>query len=70
MSCTTALCQECATTWDGINLCAGCLARRGHARHASRSWPGLLLMATASVALLWVGSKLMVWAGGLAASLR
>jgi len=63
------MCQECATTWDGINLCAPCLARRGRTRHAARSWPGLLLMSAAAAGLLWLGARLMVWAGALAASL-
>lgn len=70
MSCARAVCQECATTWDGVNLCAACLAQRAARRREQRAWPQLLLMAAASAALFWIGSQLMVWAGGLVASFR
>jgi hypothetical protein len=68
MSCGAAVCQECATTWDGINHCASCLAKRGQARERRRSWPALLLVLAASAGLFWLGAKLMVWAGAVAAA--
>jgi hypothetical protein len=68
MSCGAAVCQECATTWDGINYCSACLARRGRASQRRRTWPALVLVVAASAALLWLGARLMVWAGALAAS--
>ena len=34
MACGRVLCQECTTTWEGINHCAACLAARG--RRATR----------------------------------
>lgn len=68
MSCGTAVCQECATTWDGINYCALCLTRRGRVAESRRTWPSLVLVVAASAGLLWLGARLMVWAGALAAS--
>ena len=68
MSCAAAVCQECATTWDGINYCAPCLARRGRALEDRRTWPALVLLVAACAGLLWLGASLMVWAGALAAS--
>jgi hypothetical protein len=69
MSCSRAVCQECATTWDGVNHCAACLALLARAQPARRSWPGVLLVVTASAGLFWVATRLMVWTGALAASL-
>ena len=28
MSCRQVVCQECASTWDGINYCRPCLAKQ------------------------------------------
>jgi hypothetical protein len=69
MSCSRAVCQECATTWDGVNHCAACLARLGRAQPTRRSWPGVLLVVIVSAGLFWVATQLMVWTGALAASL-
>jgi hypothetical protein len=69
MSCGAAVCQECATTWDGINHCATCLARRGRTRETRRTWPALVLVVALSWGFFWLGARLMVWAGALAASL-
>ena len=65
MSCHRAVCQECATTWEGINYCAPCLARRRQATKTSTPWAGWMLVLGATAGLFWVVTRLMVWAGVL-----
>jgi hypothetical protein len=69
MTCSRMLCQECATQWDGIWHCAGCLgAKRGSQveRSPVLSW---LAVISSSVILLYAGARAMVWAGAILASL-
>ncbi len=66
MSCHDALCQECATTWDGIHYCAACLTRLGTAARPRTAWLGWLAVLVAGAGLLWALTRLMVWAGVLA----
>lgn len=63
MSCRKGVCQECATTWDGINHCAPCLALRRRSNAPRSSWWRLLPVAAAAAALLWAMTLLMVWSG-------
>lgn len=64
MSCKQVVCQECATTWDGINYCRPCLTTlRGVTTGAGR-WrkiaSGLVMLSIG--ALLFVAcARLMVW---------
>jgi hypothetical protein len=69
MSCRKAVCQECATTWDGIHYCAACLAGRRRATRSRADWVGLLAVVAAGVALFWTVTRLMAWAGALAVQL-
>jgi hypothetical protein len=69
MSCRKAVCQECATTWDGIHYCAACLAGRRRPARGRGDWVGLLAVLTAAVALFWTLTRLMAWAGVLAVQL-
>ncbi len=69
MSCAKMLCQECATQWEGIWHCAACLAvRRGKtvARSPLGSW---ISVVAVSLILLYLGARVMVWAGALIAGL-
>jgi len=69
MSCRRMLCQECATQWDGIWHCAGCLsAKRGAQVERSPvfGWLGVIVV---SLILLFSGARVMVWAGALLAGL-
>ncbi len=61
MKCRSVVCQECATQWDGINYCVGCLAelRRSEGRRSSA--PGWLGLTVAVPVLFWAASRLMVW---------
>jgi hypothetical protein len=63
MSCHKGVCQECATTWDGINYCTKCLAERRKAAAPRRSWPGVVLVAVTAAGLFWIVPRLMVWSG-------
>ena len=69
MSCAKMLCQECATQWEGIWHCAACLGlKRGKsvARSPAGAWIGVV---TVSLILLYLGARVMVWAGALIAGL-
>ena len=69
MACATMLCQECATQWDGIWHCAACLAaKRGAKKERSPvlSWISVL---AASVLVLYLGARVMVWTGAIIAGL-
>ena len=45
MACRNVVCQDCATTWDGINYCRPCLAKRQAASVAHGPWRGRLALA-------------------------
>jgi hypothetical protein len=71
MSCKQVVCQECATTWDGINYCRACLAkRRGLERSASpwRKAVSATTMVAALLALLLCTVRFMAWAVALMSS--
>ena len=63
MSCRRSVCQECATTWDGINYCATCLGQRRRSALTRSSWWRAVPVVLAAAALLWVLTRLMVWSG-------
>jgi len=64
MRCHQVVCQECATTWDGINYCRPCLALQ-RARTLPRSPAWLILsrigLAACWVVLMGVVARLMAW---------
>lgn len=69
MTCAKTLCQECATQWDGIWHCAGCLAKKRGAkveRSRAFSW---ISVVTFSAVLLFAGARLMVWLAAILAGL-
>jgi hypothetical protein len=70
MRCAKTLCQECATQWDGIWYCAGCLASRRTAPAAKSHLGGWIAVIAASLGLLFLGTRFMVWTGVLLAGLR
>jgi len=65
MSCRKVVCQECATTWDGVNYCRPCLAKRG-ALAAPRArigaWVGWAVMCAILFAL---AGRTMAWSAAL-----
>lgn len=67
MTCAKTLCQECATQWDGIWHCAGCLAqKRGAKVERSRVFSWIPVVALSAV-LLFAGARLMVWLAAILA---
>jgi hypothetical protein len=69
MSCAKMLCQECATQWDGIWHCAACLAlKRGAKRRRSPVFSWISVVA-ASLLLLYLGARVMVWTAAVIAGL-
>ena len=68
MSCRKALCQECASAWEGIYYCAACVTEMRQERGRGAAWGGWLLVGTAVVALAWMHARVLVWVGVLIAS--
>jgi hypothetical protein len=69
MSCHRAVCQECATTWEGIHYCTRCLAEQRQSTEAATPWAAGVLVLAAAAGLFWVVTRLMVWAGVLVADI-
>lgn len=61
MSCHRGVCLECATTWDGINYCATCLAEKRRTAKPRSSWIAAIPVALAAAGLFWAVTRLMVW---------
>ena len=61
MDCAKLICQECATTWEGINYCAPCLAHTRGEQRATSSVGAWLAVAGVTALLLWVASYVMMW---------
>jgi hypothetical protein len=70
MQCTKSLCQECATQWDAIWYCAACLAMRRSAPARLSRIGGWIAVIAASISILFLSTRLMVWMGVLLAGLR
>ncbi len=67
MACRKTVCQECATTWDGINYCVSCLAERREESREPSSFFGWVALAVAIPFLFFVTAHAMVWSGALLA---
>jgi B-box zinc finger protein len=70
MQCAKTLCQECATQWDGIWYCAACLSTRRSAQAAKSRVGGWIAVIAASLGILYLCTRFMVWSGVLLAGLR
>lgn len=69
MSCGNAICQECATQWEGINYCTTCLAAlQKPATERSRNF-ALVAMILASLALIFAIVRLTVGMGAFIAGM-
>ena len=69
MSCRKVVCQECATTWDGVNYCRACLASRSSAppaRQAVRAWVGWAVFCAVSFV---VAARVLAWSSAMLARL-
>jgi hypothetical protein len=67
MSCRKVVCQECATTWDGVNHCRPCLAKRGAVAAPRRHVGGWIVWATICVVLLLAAGRAMAWSAAMLA---
>jgi hypothetical protein len=70
MGCRKALCQECATTFEGIHYCAACLAEQRTARGGAMAWGGWTAVALALAGLTWLHARLLVIVGVMLAAMR
>jgi len=61
MSCKKAVCQECATQWEGINYCVHCLRNQRKQTTVRSSMPEAVVVLVASVALFFLAGYLMLW---------
>jgi hypothetical protein len=69
MACSTALCQSCATDWDGIWHCAACLAAKRIGGKQRSSFLGWVSVAVLAPLLLYSSARLMVIIGATLAGL-
>jgi len=67
MSCRKVVCQECATTWDGVNHCRPCLAKRGAVLAPQRRIGAWIAWALLCGALLAVAGRAMAWSAAILA---
>lgn len=70
MLCAKSLCQECATQWDAIWYCAACLGTKRSAPARRSRLGGWISVIVASIGILFLCTRLMVWMGVLLAGLR
>jgi hypothetical protein len=70
MRCRTVVCQECASTYDGIFYCAACTAALRREAKGPRAPLGWILLVLATLGLLGVHARVAVWTGALLASFR
>lgn len=67
VSCARALCQSCATPWDGRYFCVSCLAGQRAAAGRRRAWLRTALTVALAAALLFAATYLRAWIGALLA---
>ena len=65
MSCHKVVCQECATTWDGVNHCRPCLSRIRAAAEQRTPIAAWLVFAGGGGALFLLAGWAMAWASSL-----
>ena len=69
MACSTALCQACATDWDGIWHCAACLAAKRSGGEKRSNVLGWLSAGVLATLLLYSSARLMVILSAIIAGL-
>jgi hypothetical protein len=70
MSCRNVVCQECATTWEGVNHCRPCLAKKGAEPRSGSSVGAWLLWAALCALLFLAAGRALTWSTALLARLR
>ena len=69
MACGKVVCQECATRWDGINYCVGCLAERRVAAGKGSSALRWVALAVVTMGLFYAASRVIVFSAAVLAGL-
>lgn len=69
MSCRRVVCQECATTWGGVNHCRPCLRQLRAAAEERTPVHTWLLLLGLCILLFFLTGRAMVWVGTLCARL-
>jgi hypothetical protein len=67
MSCRKVVCQECATTWDGVNHCRACLAARGGAARSRALVGAWIACALFCAAALLLAARGIAWSTAMLA---
>ena len=67
MACRKVVCQECATTWDGVNHCRACLAAKGTGTRTKQRLGSWLLLVSSAALLFLAAGRLLAWSAALAA---
>jgi hypothetical protein len=67
MTCRKVVCQECATTWDGVNHCRPCLARKSATKPVRAPWISWLAWAFACAVLFLAAGRSLAWSAALLA---
>jgi hypothetical protein len=67
MSCRKVVCQECATTWNGVNHCRPCLAKKGAEEKPAGRLRAWLVWAAASAILFLAAGRTLAWSAALLA---
>lgn len=73
VGCRSPLCSGCATSWEGINLCATCLAARRRGHEEATGWRvvyGYLGLVFGIVTAAVTATLLRAWIGALLARLE
>lgn len=66
MACNVAVCQECATRFDGINYCVTCLAKTRSVQKSKNDWQvraglALALGITIPATIVVLGYTVSLW---------
>jgi hypothetical protein len=69
MTCRIVLCDECATTWDGIHYCTRCLIERRGMAPSAVPWASWILLLLVVTAALYLHGPLLVGMGAFLAKL-
>lgn len=70
MSCRKVVCQECATTWEGVNHCRPCLAKKSAGSGSGGSAGAILLWVGGCALLFLAAGRALAWSTALLARLK
>jgi hypothetical protein len=65
MSCRKVVCQECATTWEGVNHCRPCLALKTQEKPKTAGVLPWLAWTAGCTLLFLAAARSLAWSGAL-----